>query len=143
LPAAKSTSAIMPSTGTYAQCAVYSGHVRPFYAGRTAPIRVRRRSALKPVTRALGNKYSQVALGFACALAIYLVVGVFVFFVAQRPAVAQWWTVLPNRDKGVIATIGELVFVIAAVAVWRKRRFVSIGILLFLLADLVVSVIGY
>jgi hypothetical protein len=42
-----------------------------------------------------------------------------------------------------IGAAGELVFVIAAVAMWRKRKFVSIGVLLFVLVDIVVSVFGY
>jgi hypothetical protein len=48
-----------------------------------------------------------------------------------------------HTKKAAVVIAGEAVFAIAALALWRKRKFVSIGILLFVLVDIIVSTFGY
>jgi cytosine/uracil/thiamine/allantoin permease len=73
-------------------------------------------------------------------LGAYAIVSFLLFWAVQR---YDFWTALPTLKKAAVVIAGEAVFAIAALALWRKRKFVSIGILLFVLVDIIVSTFGY
>jgi hypothetical protein len=89
------------------------------------------------------RKSLQVALGFVGALSVYLIVAFLVFSASQDHAVAGFRTALPPPKRIAIGITSEAVFLIVALALWCQRKFASIGALLFVLVDTVVSLFGY
>ncbi len=86
------------------------------------------------------RRFLELVLGFAATGAVSFLVGVAIF--AVKPDVATTFVQVSTTYKLLMASIGWLIGGIAAICLRRSRPFVSIGIMIHFVVDLLGSVLG-
>jgi len=91
------------------------------------------------------RKATDILLGFAGTASAVLLFGLGAVWVCDEffPNWYWSWSSLPAAPKLLLGLIGVALLVFVAVLLWRKRKFVAIGILVYLVLDLLNTAMGF